>query len=274
MPNTTTRRYYANFAPQQQLALPITSGATTLTISSSFAGWPVAFPFYAVINYGQVDVEIVRIDAITGTTATLGERGSDGSGAQSHSAGATLDAVFIRKDLDEANAHSSATSAVHGAAGNVVGTTDVQTLSNKTLTAPAINGGILDAASTIDGISGTQIAADHATLAGLSNAWTSFTPTMVDGTWAVTSAAYRLVGKTLQVRISATKTGTAISTVGWATLPASLTAKGNQALAAAVGSNLAQANIEVPNGSNTINLNLSGAAGGATVHCSGVIEVN
>jgi hypothetical protein len=42
------------------------------------------------------------------------------------------------------NAHDVAVTAVHGLAGNVVGTSDTQTLTNKTLTAPDINAGTVD----------------------------------------------------------------------------------------------------------------------------------
>jgi hypothetical protein len=44
----------------------------------------------------------------------------------------------VAADFDEANAHVNANSGVHGAAGAVVGTTDTQTLTHKTLTTPVI----------------------------------------------------------------------------------------------------------------------------------------
>lgn len=44
---------------------------------------------------------------------------------------------------DWANAHEIATTGVHGVTGNIVGTTDTQTLTNKTLTSPTINGAAL-----------------------------------------------------------------------------------------------------------------------------------
>lgn len=135
----TTRRYYANAAPQQTLQSQITNSALTLTINGSFAGWPTNFPFYACLEYGTASMEIVSVTAIAGATATI-VRGSDGTSAISHNAGATIDQVIIRQDLDEANAHTSSNSGVHGIAGNVVGDTDAQTLTNKTLSSPTVSG--------------------------------------------------------------------------------------------------------------------------------------
>jgi hypothetical protein len=51
--------------------------------------------------------------------------------------------MVIGRDLQEANDHIEASSAVHGLSGTVVGTTDTQTLSAKTLTTPTVNGATL-----------------------------------------------------------------------------------------------------------------------------------
>ena len=42
------------------------------------------------------------------------------------------------------DSHLAGTTAVHGVAGSVVGTTDIQTLTHKTLTSPDVNGGTID----------------------------------------------------------------------------------------------------------------------------------
>lgn len=133
-----SRRYYANNAPQQQLASQINSSQTTLAISGSFTGWPTSYPFFAVIELGNANEEIVSVTNIVGTTATI-VRGQDGTSGTTHAAGATFDQAIVRQDMDEANAHINASSNVHGVSGALVGTSDTQTLANKTLTAPTIN---------------------------------------------------------------------------------------------------------------------------------------
>ena len=64
------------------------------------------------------------------------------------------------------------------------------TLTAAVLTAPAINGATINAASTIGGISGTTIAADHAT-------WTSSNPTISSGWTGTAALRYIQIGKTV-----------------------------------------------------------------------------
>lgn len=124
------RRFYANFAPTQNLSSGITSTSPTLNCSS-FSGWPTSYPFTATIDYGLPSAEIVLVTNISGTLANV-TRGYDNSVAVAHAAGATFDLTPTAKDLDEANSHINNTAGVHGVSGNVVGTSDVQTLTNKT----------------------------------------------------------------------------------------------------------------------------------------------
>ena len=134
----TVRRFYANAAPQQTLTGPITNSGTSLTVSGSFAGWPSSYPFFGCLEYGTASMELVSVTNIVGTTATI-VRGQDGTSAISHLGGATFDQVAVRQDFDEASAHTSSNSGVHGATTNVVGIGDTQTLTNKTLTSPIIS---------------------------------------------------------------------------------------------------------------------------------------
>lgn len=129
------RRQYSNTATEASLTGGIGSSDTSFTLTS-FAGYPAA-PFTATISRGDADEEVVLVTAVSTSTVTC-TRGYDGTTPKSHSAGATFIHTTIARDFDEANAHVQASSGVHGAAGSVVGTTDAQTLSNKTLIAPAL----------------------------------------------------------------------------------------------------------------------------------------
>lgn len=131
MPNTTTRRRFALNAPQQQISPAINGSVTSISVPS-FSGWPTQFPFYAALEIGTASLEIVSVTNIVGTTATV-TRAQRGTAAIAHPLGATMDMVAVDQDYDEANAHSSATSGLHGVAGNIVGDTDAQTLTNKTV---------------------------------------------------------------------------------------------------------------------------------------------
>lgn len=132
-----TARSYANAAPQLTLNSPMTAGATSMVVSGTFSGWPPAFPFFAILEYGTINMEIVSVTGISGSTATV-VRGQDGTAAVSHLAGATVNHGVVRQDLAEANAHINATTGVHGTTGALVDTTSTQTLSGKTLTTPTL----------------------------------------------------------------------------------------------------------------------------------------
>jgi hypothetical protein len=95
--------------------------------------------YTVVIDPDTALEEIVDVSNYSsGNTLTIA-RGIDGSTGVAHSAGAIVRHMVIGRDLSEANTHIEATTG-HGATGAVVGTTNTQTLTNKTLTSPTITG--------------------------------------------------------------------------------------------------------------------------------------
>lgn len=184
-----TARKYIDNASQRKLNGSITAGATTLTLDS-LVSLPTNYPYTATLGLGTASAEVILVTATPGGSSLTVTRNYDGQGAFSHIDQETFDHSAVAKDYQEANDHINAATAVHGVAGAVVGTTDAQVLTNKTL-----NGATLDAASTHGGISGTTLVADRA-------AWTAYTPSVISGASVgpTVVAAYRLVGKTLFIR--------------------------------------------------------------------------
>jgi hypothetical protein len=101
--------------------------------------------------------ELITVTASGGGTTLTVTRGSDSTTNVAHSAGATVRHVVSGQDFNEFSAHigSVATptkAGVHGVTGDVVGTSDAQTLSAKILSGAVIaTGGILFEGSTDDG---------------------------------------------------------------------------------------------------------------------------
>ncbi len=142
-----TTRKYSSRSQQTTLSGSLTSSGTSATVVSAtqlLGGITVSAgeTFTVVIDPDTALEEIVDITAVAGNTLTI-TRGveNDGTGS-SHSAGATVRHMVVGRDLREANTHIELSSGVHGIAStsSVVGTTDTQTLSNKTLVSPTITG--------------------------------------------------------------------------------------------------------------------------------------
>jgi len=133
-----TTRKYSSRSQQTTLTGALTSSGTTATVVSGTAllgGVTITAPetFTIVIDPDTALEEIVDVTAVSTNTLTI-TRGIDGSTGQAHSAGAVVRHMAIGRDYREANTHVEATTG-HGATGAVVGTTNTQTLTNKTISA-------------------------------------------------------------------------------------------------------------------------------------------
>lgn len=130
-------RYYSSTAQKTTTTdNPLGAGATTIHVASA-AGFPASTPFTLILERDTANEEVVTVTAVAGTTLTV-TRGQDSTAAIQHSFGATVEHGVSARDFDEPQAHIAATAA-HGATGAVVGTTNTQTLSGKTLSSPVLN---------------------------------------------------------------------------------------------------------------------------------------
>jgi len=222
-----TTRKYSSRSQQTTLTAALNSTATTMSVVSGSAlmgGKTLSGSetYTVVIDPDTALEEIVDVTVYSsGNTLTI-TRNIDGSTGQSHSAGAVVRHMAIGRDYQEANNHIEASAAVHGLAGTVVGTSDAQTLTNKTLTSPTITGtgaiagtftGNLtgNVTGTVSGNAGTVTNGVYTTDTGTVTSTMIANGTIVDAD--INSAAAITKTKISGTAITAADTGTVTSTM-------------------------------------------------------------
>jgi len=140
-----TGEQFATNVPQTFLASPVAAAATSIPVLSS-SSWP-ATPFTAIFGIGTSLQEAIHVTNVSGTTWTA-TRGYDGTVAQNQPLNQTITHGTIglhfrelRSHIDASGPTDASSESVHGLlTGQVVGTSESQTLTNKALTAPTISG--------------------------------------------------------------------------------------------------------------------------------------
>lgn len=131
-------RFYSSTALETTLTNSITPSTLIIQVAST-TGFPGSLPYTLAIDYGASAMELVEVTSVAGLNLTV-TRAVDGTSAASHNSGAAVRHVSSARDFTDSRTHEAAIGAVHGLTGDIVGTTDTQTLTNKTINGAALSG--------------------------------------------------------------------------------------------------------------------------------------
>jgi microcystin-dependent protein len=152
-------RNYSSISEPKTLTADVSSVATQITLNN-VTGLP-SVPYVLVLNPDTASEEVILVTTdqtgVTSPTLKVSRAIETGASAKTHTNGDTVKHMIVGTDLQIVHDHVDNTTTAHGATGAVVGTTNTQTLTNKTLTSPKINENVaLTATSTelnvLDGI--------------------------------------------------------------------------------------------------------------------------
>jgi len=134
-------RNYRSLAEPKTLSGNVSNVATQITLNN-VTGLPSP-PYVLVLNPDTASEEAVLVTTdqtgVTSPTLKVSRAIETGATAQSHTSGDEVRHMIVGSDLQLVHDHLDNTTTAHGVTGAVVGTTNTQTLTNKTLTSPKIN---------------------------------------------------------------------------------------------------------------------------------------
>ena len=174
-------RNYTSISEAKTLTANVTNVATQITLNN-VTGLPSA-PYVLVLSPDTASEEAILVNAdqtgVVSPTLNVTRAIETGAIANTHTNGNTVKHMIVGSDLQLTQDHIDNTTTAHGVTGAVVGTTNTQTLTNKTI----------DSASntlTVAQSAVTSLVSDLALKAPLASPTFTGTPTLPTGTIATT----------------------------------------------------------------------------------------
>jgi len=128
-------RNYSSISEAKTLTANVTNVATQITLNN-VTGLP-SVPYVLVLSPDTASEEVILVDAnqtgVISPTLNVTRAIETGAIAYTHTNGNTVKHMIVGSDFQTIHDHVDNTTTAHGATGAVVGTTNTQTLTNKTI---------------------------------------------------------------------------------------------------------------------------------------------